>query len=83
MTERGGVEIDYCPTCRGVWLDRDELDKILDRAAALAPAQQPRPENVSYPVYDPRNTGHDPRYQGYDPKYRRRKKRSFLDDFFD
>lgn len=32
MTERQGVEIDYCPTCRGVWLDRGELDKIIDRA---------------------------------------------------
>jgi len=35
MSERQGVEIDYCPSCRGVWLDRGELDKILDRAAAL------------------------------------------------
>jgi Zn-finger nucleic acid-binding protein len=34
MSERSGVEIDYCPTCRGVWLDRGELDKILDRAAS-------------------------------------------------
>jgi Zn-finger nucleic acid-binding protein len=33
MAERQGVEIDYCPTCRGIWLDRGELDKILDRAA--------------------------------------------------
>ena len=38
MTERQGVEIDYCPQCRGVWLDRGELDKILDRAAQQ-PAQ--------------------------------------------
>ncbi|QOR70733.1 zf-TFIIB domain-containing protein [Ruania alkalisoli] len=34
MSERSGVEIDYCPTCRGVWLDRGELDKIIDRAGA-------------------------------------------------
>ncbi len=34
MTEREGVEIDYCPECRGVWLDRGELDRILERAAA-------------------------------------------------
>jgi Zn-finger nucleic acid-binding protein len=34
MSERAGVEIDYCPECRGVWLDRGELDKILDRAYA-------------------------------------------------
>jgi Zn-finger nucleic acid-binding protein len=43
MSERQGVEIDYCPTCRGVWLDRGELDKIIARAAAMeaaAPAQQ-------------------------------------------
>jgi len=36
MTERQGVEIDYCPTCRGVWLDRGELDKIIDRSARLS-----------------------------------------------
>jgi len=41
MTERQGVEIDYCPTCRGVWLDRGELDKILDRAAAQSPGVTP------------------------------------------
>ncbi len=38
MSERSGVEIDYCPECRGVWLDRGELDKILDRMAAEVPA---------------------------------------------
>lgn len=81
--ERSGVEIEYCPTCRGVWLDRGELDKILDRAATVAPASDPRPSDVGYPVYDPRNTGHDPRFQGFDPRYRKRKKRSFLDDVFD
>ena len=38
MTDRQGVEIDYCPQCRGVWLDRGELDKLIDRAATAAPA---------------------------------------------
>ena len=42
MSERSGVEIDYCPECRGVWLDRGELDKILDRVAAEVPAVQQR-----------------------------------------
>ena len=42
MTDRSGVEIDYCPKCRGVWLDRGELDKILERAAAQ-PAAAPAP----------------------------------------
>lgn len=46
MAERQGVEIDYCPSCRGIWLDRGELDKILDRAAGAgappaAPATEP------------------------------------------
>ena len=44
MSERSGVEIDYCPQCRGVWLDRGELDKILDRAAeTMGPGSPPLP----------------------------------------
>jgi Zn-finger nucleic acid-binding protein len=37
MADRQGVEIDYCPACRGVWLDRGELDKLLDKAVASSP----------------------------------------------
>ncbi len=56
MTERHGIEIDYCPNCRGVWLDRGELDKIIDQASGRAgtpppgatPHQQPPPGTV-YP----------------------------------
>jgi len=40
LTDRSGVEIDYCPECRGVWLDRGELDKIIERSAGPAPAPQ-------------------------------------------
>lgn len=40
MSERQGVEIDYCPQCRGVWLDRGELDKILEKAAKETAAPQ-------------------------------------------
>ncbi|MEQ8676147.1 MAG: zf-TFIIB domain-containing protein [Aggregatilineales bacterium] len=35
MSERQGIEIDYCPQCRGVWLDRGELDKIIERTTAF------------------------------------------------
>ena len=42
MSDRNGVEIDYCPKCRGVWLDRGELDKIIERAAPAMPAGKPR-----------------------------------------
>ena len=44
MTDRNGIEIDYCPKCRGVWLDRGELDKIIERASAdMAPPPQQAP----------------------------------------
>lgn len=46
MTERQGVEIDYCPHCRGVWLDRGELEKIIDRSTASAPAPQMRRDDA-------------------------------------
>ncbi|MBW0170222.1 MAG: zf-TFIIB domain-containing protein [Hydrogenophaga sp.] len=42
MSERQGIEIDYCPQCRGVWLDRGELDKLIERAVSPAQAQQPQ-----------------------------------------
>ena len=75
MADRQGVETDYCPQCRGVWLDRGELDKIIERSA---PAPQPmraapQPERGGY--------GDDRRHdQGYEKKKRRG---SFLDDIFD
>jgi len=51
MSERQGVEIDYCPTCRGVWLDRGELDKILDRAAAQPAGGPPAAAPAGAPAY--------------------------------
>ncbi len=47
MTERSGIEIDYCPTCRGVWLDRGELDKIIERSANISTAAPPPPVPVT------------------------------------
>jgi uncharacterized protein len=67
MTERQGVEIDYCPQCRGIWLDRGELDKIIERSASLAPAPPP-PSSVSSsppPMRDPRYA-EDPRRYGHE-----------------
>lgn len=50
IAERSGIEIDYCPKCRGVWLDRGELDKIIERAAPVAPElRHAREEQVSRP----------------------------------
>lgn len=58
MSERQGIEIDYCPQCRGVWLDRGELDKIIERSTAVSsiPASPPLPQQPSHstPVYQDR-----------------------------
>ena len=60
MTQRDGVEIDYCPTCRGVWLDRGELDKILERAVKTPPsaALEPRHHDSSGYHRHPSAPGH-------------------------
>ena len=83
MADRGGVEIDYCPKCRGVWLDRGELDKLLDRAAtasptaaaAPAPAQAHAPQQRR-PDFDDSDFHHPP----HDP---RRRRKSWLHELFD
>ena len=48
MADRSGIEIDYCPTCRGVWLDRGELDKIIERTSIVVP-QAPAPALAPVP----------------------------------
>ncbi len=68
MTSREGIEIDYCPQCRGVWLDRGELDKIVERSAQTAPKQEYREEKY-------RDHG--------DADYRRHKQKNVWKDLFD
>ncbi len=85
MSERQGIEIDYCPQCRGVWLDRGELDKIIERsetAAAPAPArpQAAPPPPPQYREPDYRERGYDDRYYG---KPYKKKHKSFLSELFD
>ncbi len=69
MSDRNGVEIDYCPQCRGVWLDRGELDKIIERSAAHS-AKNVRHTDDNHYIPDPRYT-------------HKKKKDSFLGDLFD
>ena len=77
IAERHFVEIDYCPKCRGVWLDRGELDKIIERAAAAndPPRAAPQPSAVQ-PA--PRGRDDD-RY----PRHPKSRKRGFLGELFD
>lgn len=74
ISERKGIEIDYCPECRGIWLDRGELDKILEAGKQENQNQMPQQNNYQDLRKD---TYHDP----YNKSYKRKK--SFLEELFD
>jgi uncharacterized protein len=79
MSSREGVEIDYCPVCRGVWLDRGELDKIIERSNVVSNS----PAMAQRPVYQDNSHAHNDEFgygHGHDKK---KKKESFLGDIFD
>ncbi len=86
MADRQGIEVDYCPRCRGVWLDRGELDKLIERSAAqsepwAAAARTPYPsEGRDYPRQ--RADDDDDRHDRGDDG-RRRNKRGLLGELFD
>jgi len=71
MSERQGIEVDYCPQCRGVWLDRGELDKIIERSTAIGTTYRSEPRDRD-------------RYPDDDDRYVRHKRRkSWLEEIFD
>jgi len=77
MTERQGVEIDYCPQCRGVWLDRGELDKLIERSMGQeAPSREPRQSSYSH-----KDDEHASRHGAYTQDHRRKK--SWISEIFD
>lgn len=83
--ERSGIEIDHCPSCRGVWLDRGELDKIIERsaisAAPVMPQQsQPAPQAAPWPEQRPH---YDDRQRHHGSHYPHKKRKSFLEELFD
>lgn len=86
MSERQGIEIDYCPKCRGIWLDRGELDKIIERSDTdddhhEAPRQQPVPQPAPQ-YHEPHDRQHSSHH--HDPRYYKHKKRkNFLSEIFD
>lgn len=79
MSERKGVEIDYCPQCRGVWLDRGEIDKIIERSLSEQDkVMQPQPSNQGgIPVSRPEQYGN---HYGHHKHY---KKKSIWHEIFD
>lgn len=92
MSDRHGVEIDYCPKCRGVWLDRGELDKIIERSSTNQNHYNRHDDDDDH--YEERQRHHDS-HSDYDTKYdrhsnghhndrhKKHKKESFLGDLFD
>ncbi len=92
MTERKGIEIDYCPTCRGVWLDRGELDKFIQQAEQQSQAMAQLPPTPAVPnvpldayaqasytqaSYTPTPAGNAPRYGMSEEEARRYRERSY------
>lgn len=77
MSERSGIEIDYCPTCRGVWLDRGELDKIIERSAPEVARPAAAPPAAPAPNYPPQ-PGYYPQQGGY-----QKKPKNWLSEIFD
>jgi len=83
MADRNGIEIDFCPKCRGVWLDRGELDKIIEKSAAQfqpVETQTPQPQPMAYSKGPEVIIKHDPYSKDY---YKYKRKKSFLEEIFD
>lgn len=74
MTDRNGIEIDYCPQCRGIWLDRGELDKIIERNQSSGGHKH---GSEGYKDHKPYG------YKEREYEYKKHKKESFLGDLFD
>lgn len=80
IAERSGIEIDYCPKCRGVWLDRGELDKILERSGQVATESARVRDSSEAPAL---GRDHDDARATHGSRPRRKKKESFLAELFD
>ncbi len=76
MADRQGIEIDYCPKCRGVWLDRGELDKIIERSMET-PQGGVRQARSDYPRV------HDDHYKQEEHYYKKHKRKSWLGEILD
>jgi|SRR5688572_9608453 uncharacterized protein len=87
MTDRQGVEIDYCPQCRGVWLDRGELDKLIERGEASAGSAPPPRDRDRDRDFEPerrhRDDDDDDRHIGGYGGGHKKKKKGFLSEIFE
>jgi Zn-finger nucleic acid-binding protein len=78
LSEKQGIEIDYCPKCRGIWLDRGELDKIIERSTEFEQS------SMNKESYEPeKRYRDDDDYKYKSSEYQKRRKKSFLGEIFD
>lgn len=80
ISDKQGIEIDYCPKCRGIWLDRGELDKIIERST---PEGQSRFYGSNQSFNGHHNDHNNRSYQGDSDYYRHHKPKNWLSDLFD
>lgn len=83
MAERQGVEIDYCPACRGIWLDRGVLDKLLDRAAVATPSSTAPLRQAQSALDRPYPSAHGHGRDGDEDRDHYKRKKSWLHEIFD
>ena len=83
MADRQGVEIDYCPQCRGIWLDRNELDKIIERSTQYHTPDQRQPERQPERQHYPEHHDYDDDHRSHGKHGGHHKKESFLGELFD
>ncbi len=81
MTERQGIEIDYCPQCRGVWLDRGELDQIIDRSLNVSSGARMEKHASSHPSQH--HSSHSYPDSHHSSHYKKKKREGFLSELFD
>ena len=77
LSERQGIEIDYCPNCRGIWLDRGELDKLIEKSATVGINQNFHPKDYSDKHHQQHSGSYDHDY------YKNHKKKNWLNELFD
>jgi Zn-finger nucleic acid-binding protein len=77
MSERQGIEIDYCPECRGIWLDRGELDKIIERSMQFSESQNTESK------HDKKDYDHEYKHEYKNQHAYKHRKKSFFEELFD
>jgi len=83
MADRQGIEIDYCPECRGIWLDRGELDKLIERSGSAPSRQRPNEADYGHGHHERHEHHEHHEHHSKDHDYYKKRKKNFLGELFD